>query len=38
MAADETVRCNYELCFGLRPEEELFDVKADPYQMSLLQN
>lgn len=33
MAANETVRRNYELCFGLRPEEELYDVKADPYQM-----
>ena len=33
MAADETVRRNYELCFGHRPEEELYDVKADPYQM-----
>ena len=33
MAANETVRRNYELCFGVRPEEELYDVKADPYQM-----
>jgi len=33
MAADETVKRNYELCFGLRPDEELYDVKADPWQM-----
>jgi len=33
MAADETVKRNYQLCFGLRPEEELYDVKADPWQM-----
>ena len=33
MAADETVRRNYQLCFGLRPEEELYAVKADPWQM-----
>lgn len=36
MAADETVRRNFELCFGLRPDEELYDVKADPYQMKNL--
>jgi len=36
MAADETVRRNYQLCFGLRPDEELYDVKADPYQMKNL--
>ncbi len=36
MAADETVRRNYQLCFGLRPDEELYDLKADPYQMKNL--
>jgi N-sulfoglucosamine sulfohydrolase len=36
MAADETVRRNFELCFGHRPDEELYDVKADPYQMKNL--
>lgn len=36
MAADEVVRRNYEMCFGTRPEEELYDVKADPWQMQNL--
>jgi len=30
------VRRNFELCFGHRPDEELYDVKADPYQMKNL--
>ena len=30
------MRRNYQLCFGLRPDEELYDVKADPYQMTNL--
>jgi arylsulfatase A-like enzyme len=36
MAANETVRRNFELCFGLRPDEELYDVKTDPYQIKNL--
>ncbi len=38
MATDETVKRNYKLCFGLRPEEELYDVKADPHQVKNLAN
>ncbi len=35
---DETVKRDYRLCFGLRPEEELYDVKADPHQVRNLAN
>jgi arylsulfatase A-like enzyme len=38
MATDETVKRNYRLCFGLRPDEELYDVKADPHQVKNLAN
>ena len=35
---DETLKSdyNYRLCFGLRPQEELYDVKADPHQVKNL--
>lgn len=36
MATDETARRDYALCFGLRPEEEFYDVAADPYQVNNL--
>ena len=36
MTADETVRRSFEMCFGVRPDEELYDVKADPYQVKNL--
>ena len=38
MATDDTVRRNYQLCFGLRPDEELYDIRTDPYQMKNLAN
>ena len=31
---DEAHRRAYELCFGKRPAEELFDLKSDPEQLS----
>ena len=36
MATDETVRRHYRLCFGLRPDEELYRIETDPYQMNNL--
>jgi N-sulfoglucosamine sulfohydrolase len=33
MKTNETARANFNLCFGTRPEEELYDVKADPWQV-----
>jgi len=36
MPTDETVRRHYRLCFGLRPDEELYRIETDPYQMNNL--
>ncbi|WP_337994443.1 sulfatase [Lentisphaera marina] len=36
MATDETAKQHYNLCFGIRPEEELYDIKADPHQVKNL--
>ena len=36
MATDKMVRRHYRLCFGLRPDEELYRIETDPYQMNNL--
>jgi hypothetical protein len=36
MATDEKVKQSYQLCFGLRPTEELYEVQADPHQVNNL--
>ena len=35
---DESIARNYKLCYGKRPEEELYDCAKDPYQMVNLAN
>jgi N-sulfoglucosamine sulfohydrolase len=36
MASNPTVKANYDLCFGLRSAEELYDVRTDPHQITNL--
>ena len=36
MTTDETAKQHYDLCYGLRPEEELYEVRTDPHQVKNL--
>lgn len=36
MATDDEMKRNYRLCFGLRPEEELYEIASDPHQVNNL--
>jgi arylsulfatase A-like enzyme len=38
MQTDDAIRDDFNLCFGLRPEEELYEIKSDPYQVRNLAN
>lgn len=33
MATEEVAKKHFQLCFGHRPEEELYDIKTDPHQV-----
>lgn len=38
MQTDDAVKHDFNLCFGLRPEEELYEIKSDPHQVRNLAN
>ncbi len=38
MQTDDTVKHDYNLCFGLRSQEELYEIKSDPHQVRNLAN